>query len=352
MKCVARVGGRTMGSDRFSCFTSHRPARLLMQRVRGSLGRRCGQRGQALVLAAIGMASLLGMTGVVIDAGLAYVQYRQAQSAADAAAIAAADDLPGPNAPLVPYQVALAQSDAQNVAATTNAPSNGFLDGVANTSVAIQAPYNAGLAACVSAPNSCARVAISRQISTTFLRVLGVDHISVSRSGVAMITTVAGLPCTICVLDASMSGALNDTGGGTLTLQNGALVVNSTSSSAVTLGSNAMINVSGGTIGLVGNWNNKGTMSPAPALHAPPAPDPLAAVPYPNLAYASCPNVTAAGQTATTITPGCYHDLSITGNGSLILQSGLYIITGNVKNTGTGSGGIQGTGVSLFFHLR
>jgi hypothetical protein len=312
-----------------------------------------GQCGQALVISALALMSLMGVIGLVIDVGSAYVQSREAQAAADAAALAAADDLPGPNAPLLTYQTSLATSDGQTIASADNHPSGGFSDGVNNTTLTITAPYNpspaSGPAACSSASNSCAKVTITRQVATFFLPLFGREHITVSRTGVAAVTTVTGIPCTICVLNPSASGALNDTGGATVTVQNGGVVVNSTNSAGTTLGSNATINANGGTIGLVGNWNQKGTLSPAPTIHAPPAPDPLAALAAPGLsAYASCPNVTASGQTNTVITPGCYNNLSVTGNGALVLQSGLYVITGQLKNTGNGSGGIQGTGVTLF----
>jgi hypothetical protein len=301
------------------------------------------------VIGVLGISSLLGVTGLVIDVGVAYVQVREAQSAADAAAIAAADDLPGPNGPLLAYQTALAGSDGAAVAGANNAPSGGFTDGSNNTTVTITAPVNTGPAACTAATNSCASVTITRQVPTYFLPLFGKEHITISRTGIAAVTTVEGVPCVICVLDPTASGAFNDTGGATVTVLNGGVVVNSTSSSGTTLGSNATVNATGGTIGLVGNWNQKGTLSPTPLTNAPPAPDPLAALAAPSLAaYTTCPNVTASGQNSTTITPGCYNNLSVTGNGALVLQPGLYIITGQVKNTGNGSGGIQGAGVTLY----
>jgi hypothetical protein len=332
--------------------------RLHLRKHAGVCRLRHDSRGQALVLLALLLIPLLSFTGLTIDVGLAYVQAREAQAAADAAALAAADDLPGPNAPLFAYQTALATSDGQAIASTNNAPAGGFIDGVNNTTVTITTPYPPAPPnytggppppTCAANPTSCALVTITRQVPTHFLPIVGKEHITVSRTGIAAVTTVAGVPCVLCVLDPAAAGAFNDTGGATVTVLNGGVVVNSTSSTGTTLGSNATVNATGGTISLVGNWNQKGTLSPTPLTHAPPAPDPLAALAAPSLAaYTSCPNVTASGQTNTVITPGCYNTLSVTGNGALLLQPGLYIITGQVKNTGNGSGGIQGAGVTLY----
>jgi len=50
---------------------------------------RSGERGQAIVLAAVLMTVVLGLTALIIDAGFGYVTRRQQQNAADAASLAA-----------------------------------------------------------------------------------------------------------------------------------------------------------------------------------------------------------------------------------------------------------------------
>src|SRR5437870_5134098 len=50
------------------------------------------QSGMVLIWCALVMASLLGMIGLVIDAGMCMASQRQAQNAADAGALAAAMD--------------------------------------------------------------------------------------------------------------------------------------------------------------------------------------------------------------------------------------------------------------------
>ena len=53
-----------------------------------------GQRGQTLPMMAFFMVSLLGVAGLVIDVGGWYLQKRQVQAAADASALAGANQLP------------------------------------------------------------------------------------------------------------------------------------------------------------------------------------------------------------------------------------------------------------------
>lgn len=88
------------------------------------------ERGQALVIIAVAMIGLIGIAGLTIDGSIAYSDRRQAQNAADTAALAAA----------------LAKVRGQNLvtAAQTRATSNGFdNDGTQNT-VTVNNPPAAG----------------------------------------------------------------------------------------------------------------------------------------------------------------------------------------------------------------
>jgi hypothetical protein len=315
-------------------------------------GSRRDSRGQALVIGVLMISALLSFAGLVIDVGVSYVQYRQAQAAADAAAIAGADNMPGGSSAPTATQISQAIDDARALAATVNKPSNGFSDGVNNTTVTIDAPYTGGPPICSTNPYSCVQVTITRKVDTNFLKIIGKNYISVSRSAVAMTQTTVGYPCSICVLNPSVAGALTDKGNGNITVSNGNIVVNSTAADGITLGPNGAINAGGGgTIGVVGGTNGKGTANPAIKTGVPPVLDPLASVPYPSLSgYASCSDVSLSGNSGQSILPGCYHDISVSGNGSLTFAAGLYVITGTVKLSGHGGGGFEGTaGVTFFF---
>src|SRR4030042_1217320 len=74
------------------------------------------ESGQALILAAAGMVVILGMAAMAIDVGMFLQERRDLQNAADAAALAGAQDLPA--------------SPANAVAAATSlTPQNGIGSG-------------------------------------------------------------------------------------------------------------------------------------------------------------------------------------------------------------------------------
>ena len=88
----------------------------IQKRWRGLMG----EHGQVLVLGALAMTVLAGAAGLALDAGVATVHRRAAQAAADAAALAGADDLTGWAQTPTPQQVASAITDATNWAAANN----------------------------------------------------------------------------------------------------------------------------------------------------------------------------------------------------------------------------------------
>jgi Flp pilus assembly protein TadG len=85
---------------------------------KGTLGRRAGERGQTLVIFAIAFIGIVAAMGLVIDGGAAFAFRRDAQNAADLAAMAGANDW------LTNHDTILAVSAARSVAA-----SNGFSHG-------------------------------------------------------------------------------------------------------------------------------------------------------------------------------------------------------------------------------
>jgi uncharacterized membrane protein len=63
-----------------------------MKRHRQSRASR--ERGQSLIIGAFAIIALIGMVGLAVDVGLVYVERIRVRRAADAAALAAAADLP------------------------------------------------------------------------------------------------------------------------------------------------------------------------------------------------------------------------------------------------------------------
>jgi Flp pilus assembly protein TadG len=87
--------------------------RILSRLAQRARARGSQERGAVLVVVSIALVALLGMAALAIDLSSFYKAQRQAQSAADAGALAAAYDLP--------YNPAGAQSDGTNIA-TANYP--------------------------------------------------------------------------------------------------------------------------------------------------------------------------------------------------------------------------------------
>src|SRR4051812_41920174 len=88
------------------------------------LGR--GEDGQMLVIFAICLVAIIAMTGLVIDGGLTYVQRREQQNVADAAALAGA----------YAYVNSTNQGDA-GPAAQAAAAANGFTNGADGVTVSV-----------------------------------------------------------------------------------------------------------------------------------------------------------------------------------------------------------------------
>src|SRR5262245_2320138 len=66
--------------------------KICARQTTSSSAKRRYRRGMVLIWCALMLTTLLGMVGLIIDAGMCMASHRQAQNAADAAALAAAMD--------------------------------------------------------------------------------------------------------------------------------------------------------------------------------------------------------------------------------------------------------------------
>ncbi len=124
------------------------------------------ERGQVLVLVAAGMAAFCGLVGMSVDIGQMIYTKSDLQKAADAAALAGAQDLPS-------------SSTATNVA-------NSYVAlNASNTAATIQISqtYN---------PNDTIRVTATRKVNFTFLRVIGLTGKDVAASATVRVGTYNG----------------------------------------------------------------------------------------------------------------------------------------------------------------
>ncbi|MGO9508796.1 MAG: pilus assembly protein TadG-related protein, partial [Mycobacterium sp.] len=177
---------------------------MKLQRLKASIYRSTG-RGQIVVLTVCFIVFFLGMAGLAIDVGALWNTRRQMQTAADAAAIAAANDL-------AVQDTADLITDAQNAAAT-----NGFADGGTTTfssnAVAVNVQNPPGSGAYAGNPSAVA-VQITQNQPTQFLKLAGFTTIPVQVTATGL--TTPGGSC-VYSLDPSSSGAFTITGSSAVT---------------------------------------------------------------------------------------------------------------------------------------
>ena len=130
------------------------------------------ERGQVLAVFALSLLVMVSIAGLSVDAGGAFVQRRDEQSAADLAALAAANDY------LINGDVTMAEARARSVTA-----GNGFTHGVGGTSVTVGIDTSNGVVASVG---------ITAVHGNTFLGAIGMPSWPVSASAAA----IAGFPDT------------------------------------------------------------------------------------------------------------------------------------------------------------
>lgn len=127
-----------------------------------------GERGQVLAVVALALAALLGVAAFSIDVGYAYYAQRQLQSAADASALAGAQDLPN----------AAAAIATATTYASDNTPSNLTFNFTYQAKCTATAVIATGCDAAVN-PNA---LVVSGTVTTNtwFAKIFGINHFDAS----------------------------------------------------------------------------------------------------------------------------------------------------------------------------
>ena len=284
--------------------------------------RRARQRGQAIPLIGLMLVILIGMAGLVVDGGQLTMQYRASQNAADAAALTAAIHLTNG------YTETQATSLATTVAQRNQIPAADLSIGYYDSS-----------GAQTTTPSSVASITatVTHTFSTLFLPIVGINSGRVSATATVGVTQGAAA-CVFCVMSSSANPALDLTGNGSLSVSGGNVQVNSSAATyALAVSSNANLAVTSGHVYLVGGYTGATHISPTPVTAAA-ASDPLSSVPV--------PSVTTVGTGTTTLNPGIFSSLSITGNQSVTMNPGTYVFKGGITLAGNGS--LTGHGVTIY----
>jgi hypothetical protein len=185
-------------------------------------GRR-GRRGNIIVLFAVLLPVLLGMTGLVVDCGYLMASRRQLQNTADAAALAAAMELYRGNA----------NSTNLNAAATAFFAPN-HLDHSSNIpTLVLNNPPSQGPYSTIATKNQYVEVILTYSVGTTFISALNaIPGINISQTSQVQARAVAGYERVssgegAIVLDPTACPGLAVTDNNSRLIVNGTIVVNS-----------------------------------------------------------------------------------------------------------------------------
>ncbi len=267
------------------------------------------ESGQTLVVAALCMAILIGMLGLVVDAGVLSYEKAQLQNAADAAALAGALELStcGSTA-----NCAVLQTAAQDALVENGLSGSTLYTGCATTAgTGLKLMVNNPPCTVASDPNrgktTVVETVVSKSFPTTFVGIFGLKTVPVSVRAEAALRTQAGQPC-VYALDPSANGALQIANSSSVVASCG-ISVESSSSSALLCNSSSF-NVSG--ISVVGNISQSGcTFNAQPKVNAnlPHPADPLSSLPTP--AIPTC------GTSTSSPYHGASNTVDITGSATL-----------------------------------
>ncbi len=271
-------------------------------------------RGQVFVTVSLALVALMGISSLAVDVGHLWTTRRLMQNAADAAAMAGADE------------VAIGGSKSQvKAAAQAASAQNGFTDdsrtfaSSSHVSVAVYQPPQSGPYA--TSPNAV-QVVVSQTQPTYFIRVLGWQSVPVSTLAVGV--TVSGGSC-VYVLNPTGSGAMTVTGTSTLNSTCG-VYDNSDNSSALIVSGGGILQAP--LVGVVGGTSINGGGSSPPSTGIAAFGDPLAWVSEPTVGACTSYHMLNIS-TSQTLYPGLYcGGLKLNAGANVSFMPGTYIMNG------------------------
>ncbi|HLC29525.1 MAG TPA: pilus assembly protein TadG-related protein, partial [Dehalococcoidia bacterium] len=333
--------------------------------VRGVIQRRSRlreQKGQILVLVAIMMPVMLAFVGLVLDGGFIYGETRRAQAAADAIALAAGTHMWYNTAASVdcttetgsgtdtcgvlPYATALSYTAANNDTVTVTHPAE-------TSGTYASAEYHGR--------GDYVKVRIQRTIPQF---IIGIIFKGTSTADVTAIAGIARVPMLYALVSLgdpcasadngtspAYAGGIIVSGNSTLTVNNGAVMSNCSSSAAINVaGSGDSLTTDSFDVNGTCTQASGATLSPSCSTGIAQISDPMGSLPWPCSSAAtgnngSSPYCTSRGAVNLggagacpdqVLDPGVY--TSITGgcNGTVWLKKGVYVIQGGgIAITGT-----------------
>ena len=297
------------------------------------------QRGGVLVLVAVSMTALLAVTGFALDTGMIYYKYRQAQSAADAAALAGAIEIYNGSGDV-----------AIEKAAEEQAGLNGFEHGKEGVTVTVNYPFDSSN----YVDESAVEVIVEQAYTTRFLSVLGFDVVPYSARAVAGKISHPDRTC-LYVLGTKHEKALhiNDSSA-EITADSCGVWVNSNDSEGLYLDGKLQastvrvaggVKLNGGSIVCTGD-------EPCPNKSLGAASDPYASIPVPDVNRNICDfgkyGEPYTVETNESLNPAIYCGGIHIKEGSVTFSPGLYILRGGGLEIENEDSKVTGEGVTFY----
>lgn len=282
--------------------------------------------GATIVMTAMMMPLILGMTAIGVDMGSWMMNKRDLQTATDAAVIAASWEILNN---FSSYAEEIALKEAEN---------NGYTPGNGSTLDIQITDEDVG---------TVVTVTLSEKAAVLFSRIYSHDgEVYISTTAAAAVVSTPGDHC-ILSLSETADGAVTVQGNATLDTQDCGMAINSNSPSALDLVGNAEAYM--GDVTIVGNYeegNSTDFTYEDLDTNAPAAVDPYADLVIEDYSFLDCEATTSFNSDADLL-PGRYcGGLSLGGPGNYNLAPGTYIIDGGdfrvTGNTGSviGDGGV------------
>ena len=331
-------------------------------------------KGIIAPLAVVSLLALLAMAGLALDTGKVYSDYRRAQTAADAAALAGA------------FEKFYGRDTTIISAANTESITNGFTHGEAGINVEINHPPLSGF---YTGDPFSVEVIIRQPTLTFFSQVLGIDSIPYKVRAVANGNTASGINC-VYVLDEDHEKAFEVSSNSVLDARCGIWINSNDSKAASVVESGACVKA--GTITVVGGYKTGQTCDfggdayqcdnpgdcPFSGLGLPPeesplpSPDPFARLPPPTVdrSAGACPpdeSCDASGCSGkekdsggpyepytidtngtVTLNPGTYCGGIFVKKGTANLNAGVYVLRGGGLRVEGGNADANGSEVSFY----
>jgi Flp pilus assembly protein TadG len=316
------------------------------RRCQSSVPRK-SRRGAIVVLVAFSLVVILAFVAIAIDGGGLLDMRRQSQATADAAALAAAENL-FVNYPT--YKGADVTGSAADKARAI-AAQNGFNNDGTQSVVTVRTTpqtYLDGPNKGTSIKHGYVEVTVQYNQPRYFSAVLGSGAIPVTARAVARGKWEPSF-IGIHVLDLHAPSALRATGGGAAGVSGGAaIIVNSDApdAAAVTTGGSTLV---GSTFDITGGISGGGFYGEI-NLGTPPQPDPLRNIPEPVMSDYTDQSFgkKQLSNGTWTLLPGVYHGgISIAGQANVTMLPGIYYMDGGGFSM-TGQGNLLANGVMIY----